>query len=103
MLSEAAPTVKEILDAVKSKSNGAAPGIDSISYVPYKRCPCLLPILVQLFAKDLVLERNPCRLGNRMHPTASEVCKNVRASRVPPDRSHEHNWEDLLRSDRKAP
>ena len=51
MLSEAAPTAKEILDAVKSKSNGAAPGLDSISYVPYKRCPCLLPILVQLFAK----------------------------------------------------
>ena len=51
LLSEAPPTAKEILSAIKSKSNGAAPGLDCLSYVPYKRCPCLLPILVQLFAK----------------------------------------------------
>ena len=51
LLSEAPPTAKEILNAIKSKSNGAAPGLDGLSYVPYKRCPCLLPVLVQLFAK----------------------------------------------------
>ena len=51
LLSEAPPTAKEILNAIKSKSNGAAPGLDCLSYVPYKRCPSLLPILVQVFAK----------------------------------------------------
>jgi hypothetical protein len=51
LLSEAPPTAKEILHAIKSKSNGAAPGLDCLSYLPYKRCPCLLPVLVQLFAK----------------------------------------------------
>ena len=51
LLSEIPPTAKEIMSAIKSKSNGAAPGLDCLSYVPYKRCPCLLPILVQLFAK----------------------------------------------------
>jgi hypothetical protein len=51
LLDEKAPSVKEILTAIKRKSNGAAPGIDCISYVPYKRCSSLLPILVSLFEK----------------------------------------------------
>ena len=39
LLSEAAPSIKEIRAAVRKKSNGAAPGLDCISYVPCKCCP----------------------------------------------------------------
>jgi len=48
LLSEEAPSLKEIL---ASRRNKAAPGLDGINYVPYKRCQAILPILVQLFAK----------------------------------------------------
>jgi hypothetical protein len=50
-LSADAPTLKEIAASIRKKKNGAAPGLDCISYVPYKRCPSILPYLVQLFAK----------------------------------------------------
>jgi hypothetical protein len=43
--------VSEIAAVLRKKSNGSAPGLDGISYVPYKRCACLLPLLEQLFAK----------------------------------------------------
>ena len=51
LLSEAAPSMKEIRAAVRKKSNGAAPGLDCISYVPYKCCPSLLPVMLQIFHK----------------------------------------------------
>ena len=42
LLEEAAPTRKEIAEAIRKKSNGAAPGLDGISYVPYKRCEAII-------------------------------------------------------------
>jgi hypothetical protein len=45
------PTDKEIQDVIKTKRNAAAPGLDGITYVPYKRCPALIPTLKLLFDK----------------------------------------------------
>ena len=49
--SDAPPSLKEIQDVIHPKRNAAAPGLDGITYVPYKRCPALLPVLVELFGK----------------------------------------------------
>ena len=51
LFSQKPPSQKEIEDAIHRKRNGAAPGLDGITYVPYKRCPALLPVLVKLFEK----------------------------------------------------
>ena len=50
-MSDAPPSREELSGVIKLKRNAAAPGVDGILYVPYKRCPCLLPILVKLFRK----------------------------------------------------
>src|SRR6185312_14654224 len=51
LFSENYPSAAEISGILRRKSNGSAPGLDGISYVPYKKCPSLLPILVKLFKK----------------------------------------------------
>ena len=51
LFSEEAPTLAEISSVMKTKRNKAAPGLDGLSYVPYKCCPSILPILVSLFGK----------------------------------------------------
>ncbi len=50
-LSELPPSLDEIKSAIHSKRNAAAPGLDGITYVPYKRCPAILPLLVIVFEK----------------------------------------------------
>jgi hypothetical protein len=51
LFSEACPSQKEIADVLRSKRNASAPGPNGISYVPYKRCPALLPLLQNIFSK----------------------------------------------------
>ena len=51
IFSEEPPSKKEITDVLRLKRNGAAPGPNGISYIPYKRCPALVPILQQIFEK----------------------------------------------------
>ena len=36
------PTVNELTRSANRKRNGASPGLDAITYVVYKRCPCLI-------------------------------------------------------------
>ena len=57
--SEHCPTSREILGIIKRKSNGSSPGLDAISYVPYKRCPSILPVLVKLFEKVWISKQVP--------------------------------------------
>lgn len=45
------PTWKEAHKSVKSKRNGAAPGLDALTYVLFKKCPALLSFLLLLFIK----------------------------------------------------
>ena len=51
MFSEDPPSPREIMEVLKLKRNGAAPGPNGISYIPYKRCPALLSTLHAIFAK----------------------------------------------------
>ena len=45
------PTMKNIADSVKRKRNGATPGLDAITYVPFKKCPSLIAFLYRLGLK----------------------------------------------------
>jgi hypothetical protein len=51
LLSEDCPSEAELNGIIKLKRNGAAPGLDGILYVPFKRCPCLVKLLVKIFRK----------------------------------------------------
>ena len=50
-LFENPPTKQEIAEVLRLKRNCAAPGPNGISYVPYKRCPALIPTLQGIFSK----------------------------------------------------
>ena len=45
------PSVHELSRAARRKRNGAAAGLDGISYVPYKNCPSLIHFLYRLGSK----------------------------------------------------
>ena len=45
------PTLSEIRKSVRFKRNGAAAGLNSLTYVPYKKCPAIWTILAKLFRK----------------------------------------------------
>ena len=45
------PTQKEIRKAVRPKANKAAPGLNSLTYVPYKKCPAIQLLLHRFFQK----------------------------------------------------
>ena len=49
LLSEQPPSLEEVKSAIHSKRNAA--DLDGITYVPYKRCPAILPVLVKVFDK----------------------------------------------------
>jgi hypothetical protein len=39
------PSKAELSRAVRYKQNGAAPGLNSLAYVPYKRCPAIIDLV----------------------------------------------------------
>ena len=45
------PTENEIKRSVRRKRNGAAPGLNALSYVPYKKCSAVLNFLILLGQK----------------------------------------------------
>ena len=45
------PTLEQLQDAVKKKRNKNAPGINSIPFLVYKKCPKLLEYLLQIFER----------------------------------------------------
>ena len=45
------PTKKELLASVSEKRNGAAPSLNSITYVPFKKCPSLITFLHKIVQK----------------------------------------------------
>ena len=45
------PTLSEVRKSVRCKRNGAAAGLNSLTYVPYKKCPAIWTILTKLFRK----------------------------------------------------
>ena len=45
------PTRKELRKSVLKKSNGAAPGLNCLTYVPYKKCPILIDMLHRICIK----------------------------------------------------
>ena len=42
------PTASEIRKSVRRKRNGAAPGMNALTYVPYKKCAALMKFLINL-------------------------------------------------------
>ena len=42
------PTLQEFRSAMRSKRNGAAPGLNALTYLIYKKCPSILRILHQI-------------------------------------------------------
>ena len=51
LLSEEPPSQAEIMTVLRLKRNGAAPGPNGISYVPYKKCPAVWPFMHKIFSK----------------------------------------------------
>lgn len=51
LFASACPTVKQIADSVKPKSNGAAAGMNALTYVVYKKCHAIIVLLQKIFAK----------------------------------------------------
>ena len=45
------PSLPELRKSVKRKRNGAAPGYNSLTYVPYKKCVSILKFVAKLGAK----------------------------------------------------
>jgi hypothetical protein len=50
-LSVFCPSLAELKASAWQKRNGAAPGLDGLSYVLYKRCPCILPVVHKIVQK----------------------------------------------------
>ena len=45
------PTLRDLRRVVRKKRNKATPGFNGLSYVPYKKCPSILKVLVLIYAK----------------------------------------------------
>ena len=45
------PTIKELSRSAGRKRNGASPGLDAITYVPFKKCPAIIKFLHKLGIK----------------------------------------------------
>ena len=45
------PTLREIKRSARRKSNKASPGLNALSYVPYKKCPAILDTLHRIVKK----------------------------------------------------
>ena len=45
------PTVKEIRQSARKKRNGAAPGLNALTYVLFKKCPALLNFICPFFVR----------------------------------------------------
>ena len=39
------PTIKNLHNSARRKRNGASPGLDAITYVPFKKCPTIIVFL----------------------------------------------------------
>ena len=44
----APPTLADYQRVARKKRNGASPGFNAISYVPYKKCPAILKVQVEI-------------------------------------------------------
>ena len=51
MFSLRCPTALEVQRSLRRKRNGAAPGFNALTYVPFKRCPALFKFIIKLFRK----------------------------------------------------
>jgi hypothetical protein len=45
------PSIRELSRSVRKKSNSACPGLNSLTYVPYKKCPVLIRFLHKFVSK----------------------------------------------------
>ena len=75
LLSEDCPSEAELNGIIKLKRNGAAPGLDGILYVPFKRCPCLVKLLVKIFQESLENEKCPRRVVHGINSAAGKIGK----------------------------
>jgi hypothetical protein len=51
LISELCPSLTELRASARQKRNAAAPGLNGLSYVLYKRCPCVLPVVHKIVQK----------------------------------------------------
>jgi Reverse transcriptase (RNA-dependent DNA polymerase) len=51
LLSTRSPTKKELEKSIRRKRNSAAPGFNALTYVPFKKCPCIQDFVFQLSKK----------------------------------------------------
>ena len=51
MFSLRCPTEQELMKSARKKRNGAAPGMNALSYVPYKKCSSIIKFLAKLGRK----------------------------------------------------
>ena len=52
MFSLRCPTENELKKSVKRKRNGAAPGLNQLTYVPYKKCSGIMKFVLKLGQKN---------------------------------------------------
>ena len=56
--SDRCPTFKELKRSVKRKRNAAAPGLNSLPYVPYKKCNSILNFIHKLGNQNMEIRSN---------------------------------------------
>ena len=54
--------------SARRNRNKAAPGLNGVSYVPFKKCPA---IMLRFLQKMLQIQKNPALLGDRIHGGSS--------------------------------
>jgi len=57
------PSLKNLQNIVRRKRNKAAPGLNGVSYLPYKKCPCLLSRLHKIICRVNSLGEVPKEWG----------------------------------------
>jgi hypothetical protein len=65
------PTKNELCKSVRRKRNAAAPGINALTYVPYKKCQSIL--IFQAWAEDLEVQRCPFKFGSYLHYSVIKI------------------------------
>lgn len=59
IFSTRSPTRKELKRSARRKRNRAAPGLNSITYVPYKKCPAIIDVLFRFSIKIWTVREPP--------------------------------------------
>ena len=65
------PTPAALQRSARRKRNKAAPGLNGVSYVPFKKCPAIMLRFLWICKGCCKIQKNPALLGDRIHSDSS--------------------------------